>query len=115
MVRERLEPFTLTGDPFPVHNAHKGLGGAAGWGLGAAWGFGRRIKAGETADCRLAAPRFLCPSKMQQGFIDYSPSTGAEMKVLASGNRAGGMRCPLLPLTRQRQAEILVSWVKNPR
>lgn len=39
MVRERLQPFTLTGDPFPMHNVHKGLGGAAGVrGLGAALG-----------------------------------------------------------------------------
>lgn len=33
MVRERLQPFALTGDAFPVHNAHKGLGGAAGLGV----------------------------------------------------------------------------------
>lgn len=33
MVRERLQPFALTGDAFPVHNAHKGFGGAAGLGV----------------------------------------------------------------------------------
>lgn len=55
-----------------------------------------------------------CPCKMEHGFVDHLPGTGAEMKVLAPGDRAGGMRSLLLPPMRLRQAEMLVSWVTKP-